>query len=182
MIAALHTDRPTATACISPDCRAQLRPRSLKLKHLLPLPIKIVIDVGFNAEFVRRQPPHIRTATAKTGSNCIVNGAKQGYYNYRNHLRSREENMRFVDLIETLSAYRRRARRGEAELTETLCVRLNLQDLHNINMIRRGSGTSVTDAELVRGLLRCAAVDLLGAYDDSNVTVSREGSCVYIQH
>lgn len=74
--------------------------------------------------------------------------------------------MRLATIHDLCDRQRRRASRGMPELTETCCVRLTLADLDNLNMIRRAAGTSVTDSELLRSILRAAADDLLGGYKE----------------
>lgn len=91
--------------------------------------------------------------------------------------------MRWTDLIAALNAPRRRAAKGAAELTSTYSVALSDTDIHNLAMIRRGSCTTATDSELLRALIRCAACDLLGAYDDASITVeppTAAGGCITV--
>ena len=66
---------------------------------------------------------------------------------------------------------RRRAQAGAPELTEQQQVRLTPADIHNLQMVRRMVGLAVTDSELIRAILRCAADDILGGYDGQYVTV-----------
>lgn len=91
--------------------------------------------------------------------------------------------MTWTDLIAALNVPRRRASKGAAELTSTYSLTLSDTDIHNLAMIRRGSCTTATDSELLRALLRCAACDLLGAYDDVTVHVdppAAPGGCITV--
>lgn len=91
--------------------------------------------------------------------------------------------MTWTDLIAALNVPRRRASKGAPELTSTYSVALSDTDIHNLSMIRRGSCTTATDSELLRALIRCAACDLLGAYDDATVCVeppSAPGGCITV--
>lgn len=91
--------------------------------------------------------------------------------------------MKWTDLIAALQVPRRRARRGDAELTSIYSVSLSDTDVHNLLMIRRGSCTTATDSELIRAILRATAADLLGAYDDSTVCVeppAQPGGCITV--
>lgn len=79
---------------------------------------------------------------------------------------------------------RRRAPKGLPELVERQHVALTATDLRNLQMIQRAACTSVTDSELIRALIRCAADDLLGGYDDAEVIVtppSYPGGAVVIE-
>lgn len=91
--------------------------------------------------------------------------------------------MTWTSLLAALNVPRRRASKGAAELTSTYSVALSDTDIHNLSMIRRGSCTTATDSELLRALIRCAATDLLGAYDDATVRVdppAAPGGCITV--
>lgn len=85
---------------------------------------------------------------------------------YGKHTFRRGDTMRLKDVRDLCERQRRRASAGMPELTETCGVRLSLADLQNLNMIRRATATTVTDSELLRALLRAAAGDLLGGYQE----------------
>lgn len=91
--------------------------------------------------------------------------------------------MTWTELIAALNVPRRRSAKGAPELTSTYSLTLSDTDIHNLSMIRRGSCTTATDSELLRALIRCAACDLLGAYDDVSITVeppSAPGGCITV--
>ena len=74
--------------------------------------------------------------------------------------------MTIRDVYDAAAGRRRRRPTQPVELTECCTLRLSLGDLRNLSMIRRAAGLTVTDSELLRALIRCAADDVLGGYDD----------------
>ena len=78
----------------------------------------------------------------------------------------RGRKMTIRDVYDAAAGRRRRKPTQPVELTECCTLRLSLGDLRNLSMIRRAAGLTVTDSELLRALIRCAADDVLGGYDD----------------
>lgn len=76
--------------------------------------------------------------------------------------------MTIRDVYDAAAGRRRRKPTQPVELTECCTLRLSLGDLRNLSMIRRAAGLTVTDSELLRALIRCAADDVLGGYDDAD--------------
>lgn len=60
---------------------------------------------------------------------------------------------------------KKRSSNGFPEYTEHYHVRLSAADAHNLRMIRTMIGSSCTDSEIIRAIIRCAAEDVLGGYD-----------------
>lgn len=76
---------------------------------------------------------------------------------------------------------RHRSPNGLPVFVETQHVRLTRSDLHNLSMIRQIADLAITDSELLRTLLRCAADDLLGGYDLLSVDRPRDGVTIIRQ-